>query len=197
MAYIALYRVNTNPQSYEEWIGFYLYSACINHFNQFFGIRNIGLGYAGCTAAVAVPLNSSYDAAGPFGQRFSVVYGSSRLFSGLDPDYNRMDQIPFRPRRTFANAGQGEHAEQTAIRLADSRNLGFWLDRQGCSHLYVDFNPCGTCGPWLDQRPENWIVHYLAPLSNQRPVVTARKRRHRETFGWVTEPRPSKRRRVR
>ena len=146
----------------------------------------IGLGYDSCCAAVAVAANgasASYGAPDPLG--FRMVYGSSRLYQGLDPD---VPQGPA-PNSPFSSSLNAEHAEQTAILAAANAGMTFWNDGAGHCHIYVDFNPCPNCYPWLVGRPENWWVHYHTNLAApDREITKEKKRLRREEFGRITEP---------
>lgn len=189
MAIFQLQQVNPNlslaTATIEEKIGYALYRHSFNHFTQFLGQPGLGLSYNSCNAAVAINFNPNYDQVNtiPFCW-FSVVYGSSRLFTGLDPDFNAIH--PPQPGRQFSSSLQGEHAEQSAIRVATAQGLAFW-NHIGHNHIYIDLIPCGNCDTWLRNRPENWYVHFYGP-----PVVNAKKRDRSQSFGRITE-RPSKR----
>ena len=167
----------------QQQIGWALYQMCGNHFVNYLGQIGLSLSYDSCCAAVAIAPNAQYDACV---HGFSVLYGSSRLFKGLDPD---VASGPMAAGRTFSSSLLQEHAEQTAILTAVGQGLGFWADGGGINHIYVDFNPCVNCHPWLTNRPENWWVHYHTNLAGPRVELTNEKKDDRkEKFGRNMEP---------
>lgn len=142
MPVVAQQLVNMNPQTAEEHIGYALYQSCMAHFNEFLGQIGIGYGYAGCNASVAITAHVEYGIIRdvPHLQDvFGVAYGSSRLFSGLDPDFNHLHNN-VAPNRPFSNSNLGEHAEQSAIRTMVSRGIQLFQYNGNC-HIYIDFNP--------------------------------------------------------
>lgn len=174
-----------NPLGSEDLIGNRLCNRSMNHAIQFLGQRAIGLAYNSCNAAVAIEPDNVYDTVAIGGRTFSVVYGSSRLYAGLDPSFNVIHKSA--PKRTFSKSQFEEHAEQTAIRVADSQGLAFWR-HHGHTHIYVDFEPCDHCEPWLEDQDENWFVHYYASLKRQKLVFDVKKRMRSEEFGRQMEP---------
>jgi deoxycytidylate deaminase len=164
-------------------VGFTLYTNCVNHFVNYLGQIGLSLGYDSCCAAVAINAHAQYDQTA---LGFSMVYGSSRLFKGLDPS---VPAGPMAAGRTFSSSLLQEHAEQTAILTAVGQGLPFWADPFGVSHIYVDFNPCPGCFPWLNARAENWWVHYHTNLAAKRREITKEKKDTRKVmFGRITEP---------
>lgn len=191
MAIVALQRVRiANGGTIEEQIGRALCLRSMLHFVQVLGQPGLGMSYQSCNAAVAVVEHPQYDVVGLGEHRFSLVYGSSRLYTGLDPAFNAIH--PVEPRRPFSRSVFGEHAEQSAIRVADAQALRFW-NHGGHNHLYVDLIPCADCTAWLVAHPSSWYVHYYSELNNQAPVIAEKKRRRSDTFGRIMEQRPSKR----
>ncbi|HEX4329430.1 MAG TPA: hypothetical protein VH105_21765 [Burkholderiales bacterium] len=189
MAIIALQQVNlfAVPANVEAEIGRNLCMASFMHFTQYLGQVGIGLGYHACNAAVAVAANAQYDPVNlANGQQFSALYGTSRLFQGLDPDFNLIHNN-VAPGRPFSSSAQGEHAEQSAIRVATAQGLPFW-NHGGHFHIYIDLTPCPNCTAWLTNDPGNWYVHYFANLGNQAPVVNEKKRKRAHEFGRQMEP---------
>lgn len=175
--------------SVEQQIGRALCFSSMQHFTQFLGQTALGISYNSCNAAVAINLDAEYGQVNLGIHQFSVLYGSSRLFSGLDPDYFVMHgAFPTRP---FSSSLLGEHAEQSAIRLADARNIGFFV-YNGHNHIYIDLTPCGNCHAWLQADPRSWYVHYFAQLNAQKPVTEHKKRMRAKEFGRQMEPRPKK-----
>lgn len=196
MAIVAQQPVVANPQTVEQAIGTALWNRCNAHFNQFLGQVGLGFGYDACNAAVAIQTHPRYDvctALPLLHDNFSVLYGTSRLFQGLDPDFNALHGGHVAPNRPFANAALGEHAEQSAIRTAENQHLN-WFVHAGNTHIYIDYTPCPVCGPWLNARPENWYVHYRAALNHHAAVPTEKRKMRRETFGRMKEPRQKRRR---
>lgn len=192
MTIFALQQVKLiNPATVEDQIGRALYLRSMHHFVQYLGHPGVGISYESCNAAVAVTPNAQYDQVSLNGgaQMFSVVYGSSRLYTGLDPDFNRVHQPA--PGRPFSSSVLEEHAEQSAIRIALAQGLPFWMYNGRC-HIYIDLTPCDNCHVWLDNRGENWYVHYRVSL-DATPLVTKEKKRLRaDEFGRQMEPRIKK-----
>lgn len=195
MAIAALVPVNTNPITDADLIGHALWQACMAHFVQNLGQVGLGLSYRSCSAALAVAQHGQYEArnlvlptAGAV--TFSVLYGCSRLFQGLDPDFNQIHAPS--PALPFSSSLNQEHAEQTAIRLAAGLNA--WT-LGGHRHLYIDLSPCVNCHNWLQQRPESWYVHYRTALGNNKAVSDEKKDMRKQEFDRVMEP-PMKRARV-
>ena len=170
-----------------DLIGFRLYLASFNHFTNFLGQVGLALGYNACNAAVAINAHAEYEGLAAAGLNFSVVYGTSRLYGGLDPDFNALHGN-IAPTRPFSSSLLGEHAEQTAIRIVDNAAPGMgFFNHGGHFHIYVDLNPCPLCTIWLNADPRNWFVHYRANLAVQAPLVKE-KRDHRKTrFGKYME----------
>ena len=195
MAIVGLRQVNLlAPADVEDQIGNALCLRSMQHFTQYLGQPAIGLGYNSCNASVAIAPHAQYDAVAYMGgPLFSVLYGSSRLYSGLDPDFNALHGN-IAPGRPFSSSLLQEHAEQSAIRVAVSQGLPFW-NHAGHHHLYVDLSPCVNCGPWLTARGENWFVHYYTPVAVQQPVMQLKRKYRRDEFGRQMEP-PLKRKRV-
>ncbi|MDQ6664160.1 MAG: hypothetical protein M3Z23_07185 [Acidobacteriota bacterium] len=160
----------------------------MRHFVNYLGHVGIGLGYDSCCAAVAIHTHVQYDAT-TFGS--SIMYGSSRLYKGLDPS------VPAGPSAAgpFSSSALQEHAEQSAILAAQGQGLTFWQDGGGRCHIYVDFHPCPNCVQWLQARPENWWVHYLTNLAAQQNASREKKENRKEMYGYVTEP-PRKKQKV-
>lgn len=180
-------QVTATPQTEVDYLGRALYQSCMNHFLEFAGQPDLSYGYDSCNAAVAIQPNPNYDAVEqvPLVQQgFSVLYGTSRLFRGLDPDYNARFPAGIAPTRPFASAARDEHAEQTCINLASSLNLAFFSHNGAC-HIYIDFTPCPTCEGWLQGRHESWFVHYGAPLNARHPITAAKKRNRQDAFGTI------------
>ena len=189
MAIVAQRLINLfNPADDEDVIGNALCLRSMNHFTQFLGQPALGFSYDSCNAAVAIALNASYptlavNAPGPVA--FSAVFGTSRLFTGLDPTFNAFHGN-IAPTRPFSSSLLEEHAEQTAIRTAENQGLAFW-NHNGHYHLYVDLDPCMWCAPWLVGHPDNWFVHHFGQLNNQTPVVKYKKTLRSRTFGRQME----------
>lgn len=181
-----------NPTGVEDLIGNRMYAASIRHSIQFLGQRGLGLSYDSCSAAVAVEWTHDYDSVTVAGMTFSLVYGSSRLYAGLDLSFNRIHNN-VAPKRMFSKSQYEEHAEQTAIRVADSEGLNYW-DHNGHAHIYVDFEPCENCEPWLEEQDEIWVVHYFARLDRQKDVSDEKKRKRSQAFGRQMETGVKKRR---
>jgi len=188
MTIIAMRQINLlAPADFEDVIGNTLCLRSMQHFVQYLGQPAIGLAYNSCNAAVAIAPHAQYDQVALLGPLFSIVYGSSRLYSGLDPDFNTFHGN-VAPGRPFSSSALGEHAEQSAIRVAVNQGLAFWT-HLGHHHIYIDLSPCANCGPWLHGRPENWFVHYFTPVGNQQPVVNIKRKYRRDEFGRQMEPR--------
>ena len=174
------------PADNEDLIGFALYLAAQNHFVNFLGQTGLAFGYDACNAAVAINPHADYDGLAAAGANFSALYGTSRLFAGLDPDFNQI-HVPA-PGRPFSSSAHGEHAEQTAIRLVDgSGGVMTFLNHGGHFHLYVDLNPCPGCTNWLTNDPRQWFVHYRANLAVQAPLVREKKDFRKRRFGRIAE----------
>lgn len=189
MAIVALQQVNVlaAPANVEDLIGQLLCLRSMNHFTQFLGQPALGISYNSCNAAVAIAPSAQYEqAALGMGGNFSMVFGSSRLYTGLDNDFNAIHVAA--PVRPFSSSLLGEHAEQSAITVARSQGLAFF-NHGGHNHIYVDLIPCGNCNAWLAADPDNWYVHYFAQLNNQNPVVNYKKRARSYQFGRQMEPR--------
>ena len=112
MAIHQLTAIVNPPVTMQQQIGWALYQMCGNHFVNYLGQIGLSLSYDSCCAAVAIAPNAQYDACV---HGFSVLYGSSRLFKGLDPD---VASGPMASGRTFSSSLLQEHAEQTAILTA-------------------------------------------------------------------------------
>mgnify|MGYP001828269918 CR=1 FL=1 len=168
-------------------IGLALKDACMNHFVQFLGQTGLGIGYGSCTAAVAIVEHPQYDTVNVGEAKFSVIYGMSQMFKGLDPDFNRLHENIDTKRNFSDSKDNQEHAEQSAIRTAIHMGRQFFA-HDGLCHLYVDYNPCEHCEPWLRARPERWIVHHLTTLDDQKPAQNAKKQLRKKHFGRITEP---------
>lgn len=188
MTIVAMSQVQQHPATVEQQIGRALFDRCMAHFTQVLGQRGLGLSYSSCNAAVAVNLHAQYDQSSlnHGAQQFSAVYGSSRLFSGLDPDFNALHAPS--PTRPFSNSLAEEHAEQSSIRTAEYLHLPFWSYNNNY-HIYIDLTPCPNCDPWLRNRAENWYVHYFAPLATQSIAVKEKKDARRDEFGRIMEGR--------
>jgi hypothetical protein len=182
MPMTALRQVVQAPQTVEERIGFVLWTYANQHFVPVLGQSNLGLGYDSCVAAVAVEPDGNYPTYGTNGQGLSVVFGSSRLFRGLDPTFNAFAHIGT---NQYSNSSLEQHAEQSAIRTAEHSGMNFFVSGVKC-HLYVDFVPCRTCTQWLQDHPANWYVHYWG---NQASVAASRRRMRSEAFGAQYESR--------
>lgn len=182
MPLVQLTQIVNPPVTLQQQIGYALYVRCSNHFVNYLGQIGLSLGYDSCCAAVAIQAHAQYDQT-PLG--FSAVYGNSRLFKGLDPDV----PVGANPASPFSSSLLQEHAEQTAILTAVNQGLPFWTDGGNNCHVYVDFNPCGNCGPWLHNRAESWWVHYHTNLNGSRASLnTEKKTQRKELFGRITEP---------
>lgn len=184
-------------------IGEALYTLSRNHVVQFDGIVGIGFGFDNCNAAVAVDRVGAtaagyHDApalagngAAINGLDFGAIYGSSRLYAGLDPVANGIVTPSNSP---FSSSLLQQHAEQTAILVAQGLGIGFWASGEGYNHVYVDFTPCIFCDPWLRARGENWVVHYGIALAQKTDFTVKRKKVHRVErqskwkMHWMTLP---------
>jgi hypothetical protein len=191
MAIIAQRLINFfAPADIEDHIGNALWLQSFGHFTQFLGLAGMGLSYNSCNAAVAIAPHAQYDqlaVPSPAGVLlFSALYGSSRLYTGLDPSFNNFHGH-IAPANPFSNAHNEQHAEQTAIRTAENLGLPFW-NHGGHFHIYIDLDPCPVCGPWLQAHPANWFVHHFGQLNNQAPVVLFKRKVRKNTFGRITEP---------
>ncbi|HYW05615.1 MAG TPA: hypothetical protein VE913_01595 [Longimicrobium sp.] len=193
MAIVALQPVQLfAPNSVEEQIGAQLCLRSMTHFAQVLGHGGLGLSYNSCNAAVALASHAQYDpvSLNAGAQLFSVLYGSSRLYAGLDADFTAVHGFAA-PNRPFSSSHLGEHAEQSAIRTAAGLGLGFY-NYNGNNHIYIDLTPCHNCHQWLTNRGENWYVHYFAPLAHQGIAVKRKKDERKDLFGRIMEPQPSK-----
>ena len=170
----------------EEQLGRRLCMASMDHAVQVLGQTGLNLSYSSCNAAVAIDPHYGYQSLIYLGLTFAPFFGSSRLFTGLDPDYNRVQNIS--PNRQFAKSQREEHAEQTAILGADLVGCTFW-DHNGHHHIYIDLHPCDSCDDWLEDRPENWFVHYYADIEDQAEVIRKKKDLRRGQFGRIQERR--------
>lgn len=190
MAIFALQPVALVPANDEEAIGRELFLSSFNHFSEFLGQPGIGLSYDSCNAAVAV----NHIAVPGYGHvslnagaiLFSVLYGSSRLYTGLDPDYNILHAGNIAPGRPFSSSILEEHAEQTAIRMAETRHVPFW-NHGGHFHIYIVLSPCFLCHAWLLAHPGNWYVHYLAHLQNKGIAFKEKRTFRVRKFGRAME----------
>ena len=189
MTIIQLQQVSQQPTTVEESIGQALFSQCMAHFTQYLGHSGLGLSYSSCNAAVAVNLNTAYGLVSlTGGHQFSVAYGSSRLYSGLDPAFNAM-HAHIAPNSPFSSSQLEEHAEQCAIRRVENdAALAFWT-YGGNHHIYIDLSPCSSCHAWLTNHALNWYVHYRTPLSQQSAVVKEKKQARSNEFGRQMETR--------
>jgi hypothetical protein len=170
----------------EEEIGAQLCLASLMHFGSVLGQTGIGLSYQSCNAALAVNPKFGFPGTHAFGgSPFGIVFGSSRLYQGLDPVFNQVGNITNSP---YSSSQREQHAEQSAILSAESEGCTLW-DHGGHAHLYVDFEPCPNCYPWLDDAPINVFVHYKEPLDNQSELIKKKKELRREQFGRITEKR--------
>lgn len=169
-------------------IGVALWTLSRNHVVQFDGLSGLGFSFGNCNAAVAVERHGALahgyrdmpEAVGPGGDNglgFAAIYGSSRLYAGLDPVANHFVTLGAGP---FSSSPLEQHAEQTAILVARGLGVPFWTDGAGRCHIYVDFTPCVHCEPWLAARPEPWIVHYGVHLAQQLDFRRERKKHFTE-----------------
>jgi deoxycytidylate deaminase len=185
-------QVNTNSTDPPGRLGRFLRDQCLSHFTRVLGQTDLNLRYGACLAAVAVrPASDRSTLVTPDGQLISLVYGCSRLYAGLDPDFNAVDNITEATKRTNAiSASQRwEHAEQTAIRVAESLHFPFF-ELQGHCHLYVDFPPCNDCANWLTNvRTENWLVHtWSQSLDEQAQKQVSEAKKEWWTRWFNSEP---------
>ncbi|WP_204123781.1 hypothetical protein [Pseudomonas sp. 008] len=192
MPIISLNRVSLFPTTPEERIGHALFLQCLTHFTQVLGQSGLGLSYDSCNAAVAINHNAMYAPVNIGNLNFSVSFGSSRLYQGMDPDFNAFHGH-LSSTRPFSNSLAEEHAEQSAIltaeRIANANGPFFTYNNN--NHIYIDLTPCNNCEPWLEARNENWYVHYFAELNNQAPLKKLKKDDRKKTFGRIQEPRKS------
>lgn len=187
MTIVAMQMVNLfAPATVEEQIGSALCTRSLMHAIQTLGQTGLGLSYNSCNAAVAIQIGGPYEHVNVGVLNFSVLFGSSRLYQGLDPSFNAI-HLNIAPTRPFSSSLLEEHAEQTAIRIAVASGQAF-LAYNGNHHIYIDLTPCHNCHAWLTNRPENWYVHYLADLNNQGPLVNKKKTLRKTTFGRQMEP---------
>lgn len=170
----------------EDKIGAQLCLATLEHFGSVLGQTGIGLSYQSCNAGVAVDPKFGFPGTHAFGgSPFAIVFGSSRLYQGLDPVFNNVGTLGSSP---FSKSQLEQHAEQTAFLSAQSENCTLW-NHGGHAHLYVDFEPCPNCYPWLDDSNINIFVHYKEPLDNQSELVKMKKQLRREEYGRINERR--------
>ncbi|WP_310621747.1 hypothetical protein [Flexibacterium corallicola] len=195
-----IYEAGEGGNEFETSLGLRLESECNNHFREFLGHLGIGLGYGSCSAVVALAPTSGYPtisnldylAAGE-GGACSLIYGCSRLYVGLDHSYNQTRHNTLQLgciKAPFAFSSKEQHAEQTAILIAEKQKRPFF-QHEGCNYLYVDIPPCKGCGPWLQRRSETWVVFYGD--SSITKASTSKKRKRKEEFGRINEPRSKRR----
>src|SRR5215469_2080571 len=155
-----------------ENIGVCLGRYCTAHFAGVIG-AGAEINYASCNAAVAIEPHGAYDKLPPTFDA-SVIYGNSRLFRELDPDFNALFFDP--THGLFSNSSREEHAEQVAIKIANNKGR-FFTDEHGECHLFVELSPCPNCANWLNERPETWNVYYLYDYeqTTQRQFATAKR----------------------
>lgn len=199
----AMYQVGENSK-YKE-IGEALARLSHNHVVNFDGQTKLSFSYGNCNAAVAVDrvggIAKSYrdfpenlSMGGVIGSSFVAIYGCSRLYVGLDPQANSAFGIESSSCNPFSSSRSEQHAEQTAILIAKSLDVPFWTSTDGACHLYVDFTPCKDCYPWLDQRTEDWIVHYAVELEKKATFASDRRKRHRRAAQtWQEEAKERRR----
>lgn len=132
--------------------------------------ERLGIGRASCNAAVVLDLADggragsygAYDRVTLGGHDCSVLYGNSRLFTGLD-QVAQSGATAARSKITAHTPSKSgayeEHAEQVAILTAEQRGLPFWRDNQAQCHVFGTLDPCKDCAPWLQRRPERWVYH--------------------------------------
>lgn len=186
MPIVSMHQVGTNYPTMA--VGAALAHLSWTHVAQLDGVTNVGFGSQNCNAAVAVQRDDAYAsgyqdnvfAAGTINPPVVAVYGSSRLYGGLDPGFNATLFDPTQMNNPFSNSDEEQHAEQTAITFAEANGFSFWLDGGGNAHVYVDFTPCDKCEPWLRARAENWIVHYGQLLAQKSVFLKQRKERSRD-----------------
>jgi hypothetical protein len=174
------------------------------HFAAFMGQSGIGISYGSCNAAVAVQnngmgfnhpyaperntinqmVNHNYNALAN-SNGFAAVFGNSRLYTGLDPDYNLFNQngsvTPPAAYGRFSNSGHQQHAEQTAILEVQHRMLQFYQYGGHC-HIYIDLIPCNSCMRWLHARPESWYVYYHYEGEQQTQQMTEFKQTFQDRY---------------
>jgi hypothetical protein len=192
VAIFKLAKIVDPPVTIQDQIGYELYQKCRNHFVNYFGQTGLNLSYDSCCAAVAVKKHDGYDKVESF-DGFSIVYGCSRLYKGLDPDVPTTSE---EMRKPFSSSPDEEHAEQTAILTAQNKSLALWTDADNICHIYVELNPCGGCETWLGARSENWYVHYSANLTvpkERKELIGSKKRKRKDEFGRIMEPKPKRR----
>jgi hypothetical protein len=186
MTIVALRRIREVASTDADRIGIVLWTYCNSHFLSYLGQSGLSLGYDSCAAAVAIGLNGDYptygNAAVPGG--FSVLFGSSRLYRKLDPDFNSFGEVSDLQR---SNSNLEQHAEQTAIRTAQDRGLPLFM-AGGVNHLYVDFRPCDKCDPWLRGLTSQWYVHYWGDSDY---VKAQRQAMRKARYGSVTTSTPA------
>jgi Cytidine and deoxycytidylate deaminase zinc-binding region len=172
----------------EDRIGVKLWARSMHHWTRILGVNSIGVGYDSCNAAVAIdPRPGTYDTE----DKFSIIYGSSRLYSGIDPQYNAYAKITKASCSPFSSSILEQHAEQTAIRTAEASGVPFW-NHDGHYHVYVDFNPCDNCEPWLEKHKAKWYVHHYTWMEVQELAIEFKREIRRDDFGSYKEPRPKK-----
>ena len=154
---------------------------CEEHFEDSYA-KGSGVGYGSCCAAVPVTSISSQgwrqewvarDAAG-----FSVVFGNSQMFRGLDHSNEARliarnssfidegnEHLIRSNRNPHANSPLEQHAEQSAILMAEYEKFAFYTIDHLC-FVYVDLAPCPSCRSWLERRPEEWYVFYKFDYSS-------------------------------
>ena len=153
-----LIKENLSPDSKHigECLGYY----CMLHFSGMVRAR-AQIAYKSCCAAVAIEPHGDYDKLLTF--RACVVYGNSREFLGLDPDY--LAKLYQCGQGTFSKSEDEHHAEQVAILIAkykaEETKIGFFRDRDDECHIFVELSPCQKCSSWLNRRPETWNAHYI------------------------------------
>jgi hypothetical protein len=181
---------NTDPAGS---LGHFLRNRCISHFLEYLGQKGLSFSYERCLAAVAIqPVDGRTTHVSWLGDRISLVYGNSGLYKGTDPDYNdfkdiNADNVPVTQRNAIAQRGQ--HAEQTAVELVQDSGYNFYV-LGGRRHIYVDYPPCETCGPWLAQRGD-WVVHTWASALTEpeiQRVAQAKKEWRSLRHGRQFEP---------
>ena len=151
-----LRRVADGPRTANEWIGYRLYLAATDHFNEILAQRGLDIRFNSGVAVVAVAPAAGHQTINEGGYAFSLVYGSSRLSQGLEPAYNANSGST---NSHYVSSLREEHVEQTAILTAAYHQLPLYGD-QGFHHIYIDFPPCENCHGWLRRRPERWMIHY-------------------------------------
>lgn len=142
----------------------------------------LGIGAGSCNAAALVDPSRCADPelairrCQPFSLRdpasgavrqLGLVFGNSRLFTGLDqiplsdPSLQRRTVTARTPSRS---GDYEEHAEQVAIRTAEARQLPFWRDENGECHIFCTLAACDRCAAWMTRRQERWVYH-VGPFS--------------------------------